>query len=521
MIQNTIKSLILLLTVAVIVSACRPEQEMAVVPTLPDITIAEAKAWFTGQNANARLTGGQSTTRRTEHWEFAEKTTYKNGLPVVVIPLTYNYDYQTASGRETLGGKKNVKKIEYIVQKKLLVYKNPKGMVQADIISIIPTDENRKKSPKVKGDTFDGYVLAYDKTEKNFMGGWYYKNGKAKNRVRLTGSKSGRVAGDCDILVYVNRGSDAPAHVGGGGSNPDTGFRDEQGNYWELDHVIPMPCGQDGGDNGNPGDNIGNPSLPPGSPQPGNGDGDPGGSDGGAPYTPGIIGDNGNISTSSATNFFYDLRHNRGITFTDTEKSLIELNFVEWSNVILNHLNATGQKPDLSIFIIDINASDQQMINAINELMDQGVPTGLKQRELELMGFGTSQFRNNLNKYYNDAHIATIRATLRYEYTEARYNALGRGNAFKHAFFAIMHAQSFGRSVAQELANAHEEYDVNTSPTDYSLEIQMDLWNNQAGFDIYDVNSGQTIIQFDNATFQAVSNGVMRFLSNRTLMPTF
>jgi len=49
----------------------------------------------------------------------------------------------------------------------------------------------------------------------------------------------------------------------------------------------------------------------------------------------------------------------------------------------------------------------------------------------------------------------------------------------------------------------------------------MDLWNNQEGFTIYDSNPNRQISEFDDAVFQAVSNGVMRYIVNGNLVPTF
>lgn len=309
----------------------------------------------------------KADTRRTEFWNLARKLTYANGLPVVVVPLTYNYDKVTASKRNGLEGKKAIDKTDYTVQKKLLIYKDQKGNILADVITVIPTDDNRKKSKNVKGDSFDGYVLAYDNAEKKFMGGWYYKNGKPGNRVRMTG-KGGRVTGDCDILVYRNEGPNPPAQVGGGGglSTPTTGFWDGAGNHWELDYTIPLDCG----------DGFGN-NTPPAGSQGGNegdvawfwnatsggGGGGGGGSNGGgsAPYTPIMIGDDGLIGGSQADNFIYNMNYNHSpsIYFDEDEQAVIR-EYPSLISGLQSYIDQYGQKPDGSNAII-MSAADQQL----------------------------------------------------------------------------------------------------------------------------------------------------------------
>ena len=500
-------------------------------PTRQEITVEEAKAFINNQKAGARVSNANSKTIRTEYWKDAQKLTFENGLPVVVVPLSYNFENQTAfqNGRPDKG--KRYDKGNYAFESKLLVYKNRDGKMMADMVRFIPEADSRKGKRKIAGKDFSGYVLAYDQSGSMYRGGWYYEKGKPQKRVRIDGAKKARLASsDCDILIYRPADPDRPAQLGTGApASAGSAYYDSQGNLWVLDEVIPMPCGGGTGTGNSDGPVDGSPGyVPPGY-------GDPswiwntyGGGNGGSnstysPFTMDIIGDFGIVSFDAADNFFLTLLINRGIAFDSAEQQLIRENWGLWRNAIWNYVTQTNQKPDLSGFILDINnATDQQVINAIGKLMDDpGVPKGITNDELILLGLGTAQFRANLNKYYQDAKEATQRAIGRYSYAEAQEQGLSRANAFKHAMFAILHARSFGRQLAQDLANSHENYDINRSPTDYVIEVQMDLWNNQEGFTIYDSNPNRQISEFDDAVFQAVSNGVMRYIVNGNLVPTF
>ncbi len=382
MIQNSSKSLIILLMATVLLSACEPKSDVSVKPVYPDITIAEAKAWFVPQSAGAKVGSEKPATRRTEFWNLAQKQTYANGLSVVVVPLTYNYDQATASKQDVLGGKKSVDKTDYMIQKKLLIYKDPKGNILADVITVIPTDDNRKKNKKVKGDSFDGYVLAYDNAEKKFMGGWYYENGKPTNRARLLTGKGGRVMGDCDILVYKNEGPNPPAQVGGGGlSDPSSGFWDGGGNHWQLDYTISLDCGNGFGGSTPPSNSQGSNTGDVAwfwNASPGGGGG--GGGGGSAPYTPIMIGDNGLIGGSQADNFFYDMNYNHSpsIYFDEEEQAVIR-DYPLLISSLQNYIDQYGQKPDGSNAFI-LSAADQAQYPRFTELV-RNLPGFVEQHE--------------------------------------------------------------------------------------------------------------------------------------------
>jgi hypothetical protein len=504
-----------------------------------DITIEEAKMWMQSQKAGARVAGGSKTTR-TEYWSGARKLNYANGSAAVVVPLSYNYENRTVFMDGKPANNKKLNKRDFFFESKLFVYKDAKGNMQADVVRFIPEVSTRKGNKKIDGKDFSGYVLAYDQTENTYLGGWYYQKGESKGRVRLNGStKMARIASSpCDILIYEAADTDRPAKLGTGAPAPDF-YYDQDGIAWVLSEVIAMPCGSGSTNNTNntsnnntSNNNNTNTSGTSGANTAGYGQ--PGWtwySGGGnsqlptnwSPFTMDMLGDFGVVSFSAADNFFLTVLINKGIAFDEVDQELIRNDFGLWGKALTDYINSSGQKPDLSAFTLNTNnATDQQVINAINSLMEEpGVPKGITNDELILLGLGTAQFRANLNKYYQDAKDATQRAIWRYSYAEAQEQGLSRANAFKHALFAILHARSFGRQLAQQLANEHEEYDISQSPANYSIETQMDLWNNQEGFNIYDSNPNRQISEFDNAVFQGVTNGNMRYVSGGFLTPTY
>ncbi|AQG80644.1 hypothetical protein [Spirosoma montaniterrae] len=349
--------LLVVLAVLLVQWSCRSERDNLVQPVPPDLSIEEAKSWFTNQPSNARQAASKSNIIRNEYWSAAQKLNFTNGWPVVVVPLTYNYDHAMAFQNIKPGSAARLKKEDFEVQKKLLVYKDPKGNMLADVIVIIPTDDNRRKNKKVKGDDFDGYVLAYDRTETKYLGGWIYQNGKAKRREILKDNKGGRLAGtmgDCDILVYKNAGGQQAAKVGGGdtgGSGPVQGFYDGGGTYWQLDQVISADCA--GGNNGTGNFPMPSPSTPSaGDPAwiwnlPVIGGGGLDGGNGNPSPTPIMIGDDGLIGASFVDRFFYDMEQNRGIFFSNEEKNIIRESFgYVWSDIV-EYVDATGDKPML------------------------------------------------------------------------------------------------------------------------------------------------------------------------------
>jgi hypothetical protein len=89
---------------------------------------------------------------------------------------------------------------------------------------------------------------------------------------------------------------------------------------------------------------------------------------------------------------------------------------------------------------------------------------------------------------------------------------MGRPNAFKHAYFAILHCKTFNRQLAQRLADEHEYYDPSRAITSYSLDTQMDLWNNAQGFQLFDANPNRSNDDFSYAIYGVAINGNLRYI---------
>lgn len=130
---------------------------------------------------------------------------------------------------------------------------------------------------------------------------------------------------------------------------------------------------------------------------------------------------------------------------------------------------------------------------------------GLSDSEKILLGYGTPAFNANLRKYHKDARQATLEARDRYGYDEAVKNCCGIGNSFKHALFAALHCQTFGRELGRNLATAHEDVDG-------GLSKDMDMHNNNEGWKIYDDSPNSSLGAFSNAVKEAVNFGKMKHI---------
>ena len=439
--------------------SCQPTQYEAIKPTAQDISIAEAQHWLTAQQASARLRADEHKNAPEVYWKLAQKHQLTDGRVAIVVPLTYQYQPVLASSVK-VSDMASLDKEGLFIQSKLLVYKDKEGIMQSDLVQIIPTEEDRKKSKRVKASSFSGTVLVSGGLGGVPTAGYVYKDGKLTGSFKPSATQGARLSNTrCGVYLYYLHGT-APEDL-----TVEHTTRDASGQVFDA-VFIAASCESEGGGGFNGGGNGG----------------------GGGGY----FDDNGELTSSQAYNFLYYMQNQRdpAIAFNNDEQTLVRQN----PKIIVSlsvYINQYGQKPDLSAFTVDVNtASDQQMISAINKLVnDPGVPTGMTSQELSLLGLGTSSFRANLNKYYYDAREASWRAIINYtSYEQAVERSASIANAFKHSLLAILHARTFGRSRAQQIANAHEEYDVNRSPTEYSVEIQMDLWNNQEGFNIFDAN---------------------------------
>jgi hypothetical protein len=173
--------------------ACQPTRDVLIKPIAQDISIDEAKAWLTTQQAAARLGGAERQSRRNEHWDIARKQTSANGRAVVVVPLTYNFRQLLAVPKSENDKVDAIDEANQAIQSKLLVYKNDQGTVQAELIHIIPTPESRKKSKKVKGSSFSGFVFSFNQTGDTPLTGLKYKDGKVVCKAKPAATRNGRL----------------------------------------------------------------------------------------------------------------------------------------------------------------------------------------------------------------------------------------------------------------------------------------------------------------------------------------
>ncbi|GAB4031394.1 hypothetical protein GCM10028774_08850 [Spirosoma jeollabukense] len=213
-----------------------------------------------------------------------------------------------------------------------------------------------------------------------------------------------------------------------------------------------------------------------------------------------------------ALNRFYANMLYKGISFTTDEKALIS----QYPDLISNisvYVNIYGSKPySLKYLSLNVNSvSDSEVENAIANLLDPGVPQGLTPLENQMLGLGTPNYGNNLRQYYKNARSASIRCILHYGYHNTMEIGINVANAFKHALLFIIHSISpFGRTFAKQLVDAHES----NSPL---IDGDMDRWNNNQGFIIYDADPNRSITQFDQVIWDAVNNGLMRYLVQRMI----
>ncbi len=87
-------------------------------------------------------------------------------------------------------------------------------------------------------------------------------------------------------------------------------------------------------------------------------------------------------------------------------------------------------------------------------------------------------------------------------------------DAFRHAFFNALNAQSFGKSLANDLGRAHEALDDPEDLLDKENEIKMDLHNNAVGQDIGSANSNASADKIVNLIEKERKAGSLVVLKN-------
>lgn len=213
---------------------------------------------------------------------------------------------------------------------------------------------------------------------------------------------------------------------------------------------------------------------------------------------------------------FYSSMNSMGITFTTQEQIFLNEN-VDLIGKVSEYVNQFFRKPNLDPFTLDINtASTYEILRAGNALIPaQPNLDFLPQGERALLGEGTAAYHSNALKWLADARWATIRATIHYGWYQAQEDGESIGNAFKHAMFACYHAESFGRQLAAQIAEAHE------GGSEFP-DSQMDRWNNAEGFKVWDAGHRNMNI-IDYQIWTATSEGKLRYIKdkdNKQLIPT-
>ncbi|GAB3960652.1 hypothetical protein GCM10028805_58270 [Spirosoma harenae] len=171
-------------------------------------------------------------------------------------------------------------------------------------------------------------------------------------------------------------------------------------------------------------------------------------------------------------NFYAEIQ-NKGISFTDDEKAVIA-KYPDLMNRIRDYVNQTGNKPD---FVVLLDKYLEDTYAFVTSPAERAI---LADRSWQ------DQITFRLN-----AINASLEAVVRFNVTNCQDNAC---NAYRHAFFNALNAQSFTVAVARQLGQAREGnrmIDPNSLlPTNFvcdpdNAEIAaayMDLFNNEWGY---------------------------------------
>lgn len=95
------------------------------------------------------------------------------------------------------------------------------------------------------------------------------------------------------------------------------------------------------------------------------------------------------------------------------------------------------------------------------------------------------------------------------------YNSYGKNglndnsDAFRHAYFNALNSRDMGKWLAKKLSDAHES----ETPVIWSLEVQMDLFNNNIGHQAGHNFSDENDIEMGNLIKDKINNGLGRYLN--------
>jgi hypothetical protein len=252
----------LLLSLVLVQWACRTEKETPLSPlTHSPISVQQARDWYEAGSTKGARQAGQTHSKRLAYWDGALNMVLTNGTPVVSVPLFYNYSAQLSLPQGTPFTNKPGKdpvlaadKNDYKIDDRLLISKDNQGNYRACVISIIPTQESRRKNKIITTDTFEGTLMVYDENKEYFQFAMVYDKGKLKKVVRGDKLKKARMAVNCYRTEY-QRADERPSRVGDG--NAGSGLKDraeqlsvplffqavnENGAYYVLTDIIEVDC---------------------------------------------------------------------------------------------------------------------------------------------------------------------------------------------------------------------------------------------------------------------------------------
>lgn len=181
-----------------------------------------------------------------------------------------------------------------------------------------------------------------------------------------------------------------------------------------------------------------------------------------------------------------------------------------------------------------LNELDQPMLARITDLFSSFADKVTKNYG-ELMLILTGEAFNAKENEALDAladNVESFKRIMRFMYaanayaaqkfTSTKYNAFGstcnncKGNAFKHALFIILNAETFSKESALTLAAGHENGQLD-------MDTQMDNKNNAAGVSIFDkFNGSGTAFQWADRVKEATNLGQygLVFIKNSVLVST-
>ncbi|GAA4440465.1 hypothetical protein GCM10023091_24150 [Ravibacter arvi] len=129
----------------------------------------------------------------------------------------------------------------------------------------------------------------------------------------------------------------------------------------------------------------------------------------------------------------------------------------------------------------------------------------------------TTKYRLNILRYGANALIAGKATAAYFNNSVASTCSSCKGNAYKHALFRILDANSFGRETSRLLGEAHEADQQQNAP-----ETIMDRKNNTEGLRIYDSyrNSINNLFSWGSHVGQAMTDGRLVFLIEKSERPS-